>query len=261
MMLLASHLLWICCHIAKITSLLRHVKAVYCQTDPSVCVHVLLQCICRPYLTVTFDLYLYAAYRNAQGSVDEDPVALLQASHTAAKPSQVWCALLLPHMQLIPSSPCFHRVLCCAVNSPPLACDVAVLYCDFTHRRDDDFVIWVASFTPFCLFCCYCVFPFPITCLPSSRSFSCGNSWHLGKQDYNRSSPQHPEASFFFWHLPSFKPFARHSHTQRLWSSLGVWDFPSSLFFPLAWLPIWSASHLELAGTFLMWVWKYWRFR
>lgn len=257
MMLLASHLFWICCHIAKITSLLRHVKAVYRQTDPSVCVHVLLQCICRPYLTVTFDLYLYAAYRNAQGSVDEDPVALLQASHTAAKPSQVWCALLLPHMQLIPSSPCFHRVLCCAVNSPPLACDVAVLYCDFTHRRDDDFIIWVASFTPFCLFCCYCVFPFPITCLPSSCSFSCGNSWHLGKQDYNRT----PRSHFFFFDISLVLNL---SHVTAIPRGCGApWECETFQvhFFPLAWLLIWSASHLELAGTFLMWVWKYWRFR
>lgn len=136
MMLLASHLFWICCHIAKITSLLRHVKAVYRQTDPSVCVHVLLQCICRPYLTVTFDLYLYAAYRNAQGSVDEDPVALLQASHTAAKPSQVWCALLLPHnaahpvVTLLPQS----VVLCCEFTSLGLRRCSALLWLHASKR-------------------------------------------------------------------------------------------------------------------------------
>lgn len=96
-------------------TLLGHAKMVHRQTDPSVCVHVRFQCICCPYLTVPFDLYLCPAYRNAQGSVEEDPVALLQASHTATKPSKVWCALLLAHMKLVPSSPCSHRVLCCAV--------------------------------------------------------------------------------------------------------------------------------------------------
>lgn len=102
-----------CCHIVKFPLGLN--ATVHRQTDPSVCVHVRFQCIGCPYLPVTFDLYFYPAYRNAQGSVEEDPVALLQASHTAAKPSKVWCALLLAHMQLVPSSPCSHRVLCCAV--------------------------------------------------------------------------------------------------------------------------------------------------
>lgn len=110
---------------------------------------MLLQCICRPYLTVTFDLYLYAAYRNAQGSVEEDPVALLQASHTAAKPSQVWCALLLPHMQLIPSSPCFHRVLCCAVNSLPW---LATLQCSIVTSRIEEMMISSFGLLPLHLF-------------------------------------------------------------------------------------------------------------
>lgn len=91
----------------------KHAKAVHHQTDSSVCVHVRFQCICCPYLP--FDLYFHPAYRNAQGSVEEDPVALLQASHTAAKPSKVWCALLLAQLQLVLSSPCSHGVLCCAV--------------------------------------------------------------------------------------------------------------------------------------------------
>lgn len=144
-------------------------------------------CVCpravAMHLSPTFncDLYLDAAYRNAKGSVEEDPVALLQASHTAAKPSQVWCALLLPHMQLIPSSSRFHRVLCCAVNFLPW---LATLQCSIVTSQIEDMMIssfGLLSLHFFCLFCFCCVFPFPITCLPSLRSLSCVNSWHLSK--------------------------------------------------------------------------------
>lgn len=123
--------------------------------------HVRFQCICCPYLTVPFDLYLYPAYRNAQGSVEEDPVALLQASHTAAKPSKVWCALSLAHMQLPrptpPSSPPLPQsaVLCCAVLwilSPRL---ITLQRSAVTSPTEEMRMImsslWLLPFTPFCL--------------------------------------------------------------------------------------------------------------
>lgn len=54
--------------------------------------YVCLYNICYSYLTVTFDLFMLA---NPQGSVEEDPVALLLASHAAAQQPQVWPALRL----------------------------------------------------------------------------------------------------------------------------------------------------------------------
>lgn len=144
--------------VCKVPTLLRHTKAVHRQTDPSVCVNVRFQCICCPYLPVPFDLYFYPAYRNAQGSVEEDPVALLQASHTAAKPSKVWCALLLAHMQLVPSSPCSHRVLCCAVNSLPR---LVTLQCSTVTSPIEEWMMSSFWLLPLHLFVWFCYSPRP----------------------------------------------------------------------------------------------------
>lgn len=176
-----------------------------------------------------------------QGSVEEDPVALLQASHTAAKPSKVWCALLLAHMQLVPSSPCSHRVLCCAVNSLPR---LVTLQCSTVTSPIEEWMMssfWLLPLHLFVWFCCSFFFPStsPVyqVCVYSAVVIPGVSASRITTGFLLHNKPKAFLNVFIylvsFYISLSLKPLARYSHKWKPWSSLGVWDLPCSLFFPL----------------------------
>lgn len=171
-----------CCHIARAPLLPKHAKLIRVSTCGfcAFVAHIYLW----P-LTFTFTLLTITLRdRWKRTPWPSSRLLTLQLSHPR---SGVHCCWLTCSLS------CRHSALteCCAVL---WILSLGLPHCsDFTHWGDDDFIVWVASFSPFCCFFC-CPLPNPppplplLTCLPNLRSLSCGNLCCLSEQDYNRSA-------------------------------------------------------------------------